>query len=83
MVRRYIEEKEFGDFKENFNLLVQTLNHNVTDIRDDVKKFQEGSVEIFGEVKELKGQLKTSNRLLWTIIGIITTVMIAAVISGL
>lgn len=87
---KYIDEKEFIDFKENFKLLVQTLNHNVTDIRDDmnefkkdIKEFKNQSMEVFSEFKEVKGSMYITNKLMWALLGILTTISGAILISTL
>jgi len=81
MTKQYINEREFNDFKDNFKLLVNTLNHNITDIKKDVHEFKNKSLEVFGEVKELKGQIKMSNQLLWVIVGIFATLFGASLLS--
>jgi len=34
---QYINAKTFGDFKDNFDTLINVLNHNMTEIQVDVK----------------------------------------------
>ena len=35
-MNKYIDEKEFHDFKDNFHTLIDTLNHNITELTTDV-----------------------------------------------
>lgn len=85
--KNYIDEKEFSDFKENFKIMVNTFNHSVTDIKEDLKSFKDTSQSnmfiITKDVSEMKGAMKTSNKLLWILVGTIFTVVGAACLASI
>lgn len=90
MPGKYIDEKEFCDFKQNFNTLVQTFNHSVTEIKEDVavlKRKSESSEKFIGKiacsVAKIEGSIGVSNKVLWWILGIVSAVIAAGLIGSL
>jgi len=81
MSKKYIEETEFKDFKQNFHLLIKTLNHNITKISkntDDLSKTVSGFKEDFLDVKSY---VKTSRKIVNLILGILATIISGVAIS--
>jgi len=81
--KNYINETEFCDFKENFKLMVQTLNHNITEMKDDAKVTKEQIINMAVDLGEIKGKLKITSKIVWWILGIIAVIVGAAVLATL
>lgn len=78
MKEKYVDENDFKDFKQNFNLMIQTFNHSVSDIkasvvemRTDVREIKQTQERVSTDLAELKGQYKVSMKVLWWIMGIL------------
>lgn len=69
---RYIDEKQFDDFKENFHILIETLNHNVTSMKDDI-----GTMKI--NTALMTNSMKNITKITWGIVGVLTTIGVAVV----
>ncbi len=84
-MNEYITPVEFRDFQINQERLIEVLNHNMSDIRKDIrflknvfsKKMEEFSI-VVKDVAEIKGSLKVTSKIVWWILGIITVIVVAA-----
>jgi len=87
MTRRYISAEEFCDFKENFGVMVNTFNHSISEIKEDVKNIAEKTsknINVIGkDVAEMRGIMKVSSRLLWALMGIISAITISALLASI
>jgi len=85
MGRKYIDAGTFEDFKNNQDVLIGILNHNMTEIKNDFKKFSENFIKVCVDVGEIKGSFKVSQKIFWWMMGILGTVgtlIIIGVISS-
>jgi len=82
MAKKYIDEKEFCDFKQNFHILINTFNHSITDIKDEMVANRNNLTKLVQVVSEIKGQLKVTSRLVWWIAGIISTLVAAGILAS-
>jgi hypothetical protein len=64
---KYISENEFSDFKENFHVLIQTLNHSVTSIKSDVNSMKISSAVMNNSVRNI-------SKVLWGLLGLLGTI---------
>jgi len=78
---KYINEKQFTDFKSNFTLLVETLNHNITKIEKNVDKAAKATESTSLTLAELKGSFRIQSKITWGLVGVVFTV-IAGIIIG-
>lgn len=86
---KYIEENDFKDFKHNFNILIDTFNHSVTELKEDVKQIKCDSnkqqniiTSIREDVASIKTALRSANKLMWWIMGIISAIIISAILAN-
>ena len=54
MVKKYIDAREFGDFKVNQDRMIEVLNHNMTLLTDQSKKISESNIRLANDVGWLK-----------------------------
>ena len=80
---RYIEEKDFCDFKQNFHTLIETFNHSMTDLKKDFKETKNKVGKIAEILSEMRGSLKITQKVVWWIAGIIGTVFAAACLANI
>lgn len=85
---KYITEKEFEDFNHNFRTLIDTFNHSMTDVKDDVrglKKHAESTDKAVNkisiEIAKFSGAMSVNVKVLWWLVGIFTT-LIGALLIG-
>jgi t-SNARE complex subunit (syntaxin) len=85
---KYIDENDFKDFKHNFNVLINTFNHSVTELKEDVKQIrndnntQQTIIESIKEdVASIKATIDGSNKVIWWIMGIISAIIVAVMLS--
>lgn len=85
---KYIDEREFYDFKENFKLLVNTFNHSITDLKEDVKKIKDDNCKqgkslssMQADVAVIKNSVTNSSKVVWWIMGIMGAIAVAAIIG--
>jgi hypothetical protein len=71
---RYIDEREFADFKENFHTLIETLNHSVTDIKEDLNSVRTNSAL-------MNNSLRNINKILWGVVGVLSTIAVSVLIA--
>lgn len=76
MPSKYISAEEFKDFSHNQKEMIKTLNHSMTKLTTTVIKIDKRFEGFMGEFKIIK-------RLVWWILGIISLIVIAAILSNI
>ena len=66
-MKEYVPIEEFNDFNKNFQTLITTFNHSITEIKEDVA--------------EIRGTLKVSIKILYWLLGIIGAIIATAFLS--
>ena len=82
MTKKYINEKEFCDFKTNFHTLINVFNHNITDMKDDAKETKDQVTIIATLLAKMEGNMSVISKIVWWILGIIATLIAAAVFAN-
>lgn len=83
--KNYIDAQQFSDFKTNQDKLIDILNHNVTDMKKDIKSQTKSLSSLVNIVSEMKGSFKVTQKVIWGIagfIGTLVTVIIVGVIQS-
>ncbi|MHA1737873.1 MAG: hypothetical protein ACTSWD_04750 [Candidatus Heimdallarchaeota archaeon] len=76
MEEKYIDAQVFEDFKKNQDVMIETLNHNMTKLTDAV-------VEIKERLAELIGGFNVVKKIVWWILGIIAVIVGAGLLASI
>jgi hypothetical protein len=81
----YVKQSTFEDVSRNQQMLIEILNHNFTEMKEDVKVMKNNSNTMAVAIAKLEASFSISSKILWTGVGIfvslITAIIIGAVVS--
>ncbi len=90
MVKRYVDAKDFNDFKKSFETMVDVFNHRVSEIGETSKEtnksvgeIAKGLYDMKTDVAVTKEKTKNNNFMIKWILGIIALVVVGGVLSGI
>ena len=81
--RNYIDTNTFKEFKENQITLIQILNHNMTELKDDVKCQTKDISSIAKCVAKMEGSYTTTKRIIWWMMGVFAGLISLTIIGAL
>jgi hypothetical protein len=81
MKDKYIKVKEFQDFNNNFNILINTFNHKITEVERNTKDMAKTNLMLSNKMVSLSTDICWIKKFLACVLGVLATLTGAIIIK--
>jgi hypothetical protein len=78
---KYIEVREFQDFNKNFDILINTFNHKISEVEKNTKDMAKSNTKLSNELITLATDICWIKKFMAWVLGILATLTGAIIIK--